>query len=183
MQRWAERLAQLGEVELFDYRYMREKQRRPDRLPDLIAAHREALAAARVPQGSSAPVILAGKSMGGRIGCHVSLEEPVTGLVCFGYPLCGGGDPVKLRDKVLRALTTPVLFLQGTRDPLCPLDLLEQVRSGMQAPNFLHIVEGGDHSLVVGKRQLLASGETQADVDQRTFAAVSSFIRQICETR
>lgn len=183
MQRWAERLAQIGEVEVFDYRYMREKQRRPDRLPELIAAHREALAAARGRCGSSAPMVLAGKSMGGRIGCHVALEEPVACLVCFGYPLCGGGDAAKLRDKVLRALSTPVLFVQGTRDPLCPLDLLERVRSEMQAPNFLHVVEGGDHSLVVRKRQLLASGETQDDVDQRTFGAVTSFIQQTCGSR
>ena len=48
--------------------------------------------------------------MGGRIGCHVSLEEKVEGLVCLGYPLCAMGDRTKLRDEVLRALTTPILF-------------------------------------------------------------------------
>ena len=63
--------------------------------------------------------------MGGRIGCHVSLEEKVDGLVCLGYPLCAMGDRTKLRDEVLRALTAPILFVQGTRDSLCPLDLLD----------------------------------------------------------
>src|SRR5881392_3133002 len=131
MERWKQRLAQIGEVETFDYDYMREGRKRPDRLPQLIAAHRKALSDARKrhPTGS---VILIGKSMGGRIGCHVSLQEKVDGLVCLGYPLCAMGDRAKLRDEVLRALTTPILFVQGTRDALCPLGILEQVRVEMK---------------------------------------------------
>jgi len=172
MRRWQERLSQIGEVEAFDYDYMREGRRRPDPLPVLIAAHRQALVGAR--QGRAA--ILIGKSMGGRIGCHVSLEEKVAGLVCFGYPLCGGGDRTKLRDKVLRALETPILFVQGTRDSLCPLDLLEVVRAEMKAPTSLHLVEGGDHSLMVAKRQLAAANETQEDVDRRILEAIAEFV-------
>ena len=172
MRRWQERLSQIGEVEAFDYDYMREGRRRPDPLPILIAAHRQALVGTR--QGRAA--ILIGKSMGGRIGCHVSLEEKVAGLVCFGYPLCGGGDRTKLRDKVLRALETPILFVQGTRDSLCPLDLLEVVRAEMKAPTSLHLVEGGDHSLMVAKRQLAAANETQEDVDRRILEAIAEFV-------
>ena len=175
MQNWKRRLSEIGEVETFDYDYMRAGRKRPDRLPQLIAAHRKALEAAR-EKHQPASIFLIGKSMGGRIGCHVSLEEKVDGLVCLGYPLCAMGDRTKLRDEVLRALTTPILFVQGTRDALCPLDLLEQVRADMKAPNFLHVVEGGDHSLRVPKRQLQAMGETQEDVDQRAFQAISKFI-------
>ncbi len=120
--------------------------------------------------------------MGGRIGCHVSLEEKVDGLVCLGYPLCAMGDRTKLRDEVLRALTTPILFVQGTRDALCPLDLLERVRGEMKAPNCLHVVEGGDHSLRVPKRQLQAIGETQEEVDQRAFGAIAGFVDQFAVT-
>ena len=112
--------------------------------------------------------------MGGRIGCHLALEENVTGIVCLGYPLCGGGDRSKLRDQVLRDLRTPILFVQGTRDPLCPLDLLETVRSEMSAPNFLHVVEGGDHSLLLRKKDL--ANKTQNDVDQRIAKAISDFV-------
>ncbi len=172
MQRWKERLATVGDVEAFDYDYMREGRRRPDLLPQLIAAHRQALVAAR--PGRS--VFLIGKSMGGRIGCHLSLEENVAGVVCLGYPLCGGGDPSRLRDKVLRALVTPILFVQGTRDSLCPLDLLESVRAEMTAPTFLHVVEGGDHSLQVLKRQLAAREETQEQVDGRILQAIAEFV-------
>jgi predicted alpha/beta-hydrolase family hydrolase len=174
MQRWRAHLEIIGQIQLFDYAYMREGRRRPDPLPRLIATHRDALAEAR--KQTNVPVILIGKSMGGRIGCHVSLEEPVKGLICLGYPLCGGGDPAKMRDQVLRALTTPILFVQGTHDPLCPLDLLERVRLETRAPTFLHIVEGGNHSLLVSKRQLKAAGETQHDVDARIVGAIASFV-------
>jgi uncharacterized protein len=174
MQKWKQNLEGIGEVILFDYDYMREGRRRPDPLPQLIAAHRSALAEARAK--SSGPIYLIGKSMGGRIGCHVALEEKIAGLVCLGYPLCGGGDRTKLRDKVLRELQTPILFVQGTRDPLCPLALLEEVRSQMKAPNFLHLVEDGDHSLRLTKRGLQAAGETQNDVDGRIVAAIARFV-------
>ena len=173
MQSWKQRLSALGEVETFDYEYMRDGRRRPDPLRNLIAQHREALTHVRAR--SSAPVFLIGKSMGGRIGCHVALEEKVTALVCLGYPLCGGGDRAKLRDKVLLELRTPVLFVQGTRDPLCPLDLLESVRAKMKAPNILHVVEGGDHSLIVRKRDL--GSDTQDDVDQRIVDAIDEFVK------
>jgi hypothetical protein len=83
----------------------------------------------------------------------------------------------------LRALTTPILFVQGTRDALCPPDLLERVRAEMKAPNFLHVVEGGDHSLRVPKRQLQASGETQEDVDQPIFEAVAGFVDELPVTQ
>jgi predicted alpha/beta-hydrolase family hydrolase len=172
MQLWKQKLMQIGEVEPFDYDYMREGRKRPDRLSQLIAAHRQALAEVR--RKTSGPIILIGKSMGGRIGCHVALEEKVNGVVCLGYPLCGGGDPSKLRDQVLRDLRTPILFVQGTRDPLCPLDLLESIRSEMTAQNFLRVVEGGDHSLLVRKKDL--GNETQEDVDQRIAKAISDFV-------
>ena len=178
MQNWKKRLSEIGHVETFDYDYMREGRKRPDQLPKLIAIHREVLVKAR-EKNRSARTFLIGKSMGGRVGCHVSLEEKVDGLICLGYPLCAMSDRSKLRDEVLRALTTPILLVQGTRDSLCPLDLLERVRAQMKAPNFLHAVEGGDHSLRVPKRQLQATGETQDDVDQRILQAIAGFVDQL----
>lgn len=177
MQRWKARLAAISRVATFDYDYMREGRKRPDPLVQLIAAHRAALTHAKETTGQ--PTFLVGKSMGGRISCHVSLEEEVNGIICLGYPLCGGGDPSKLRDRVLRELQTPILLVQGTRDSLCPLELLEKVRTEMAAPNFLHIVEGGDHSLLVTKRQLLAAGETQDDVELRILEAIAAFVRSL----
>jgi uncharacterized protein len=174
MQRWAKRLATIGPVAAFDYPYMKERRKRPDPLPKLIAAHREALAQAR--ETHPGPIVLIGKSMGGRVGCHLALEEEVAAVICLGYPLCGAGDQTRLRDEVLRALSTPILFVQGTRDSLCPLDLLESVRREMKAPNELHVVEGGDHSLLVSKGQLKASGQTQDEVDDRILEAIRGFV-------
>ena len=178
MQNWKVRLSEIGDVETLDYDYMREGRKRPDPLPKLIAAHRKALRQARErhPAGST---ILIGKSMGGRIGCHVSLAEKVDAVVCLGYPLCAMGDRAKLRDEVLRSLKTPILFVQGRRDPLCPLDLVEQVRAEMKAPNFLHIVEEGDHSLRLPKRQLHGMSKTQEDIDHEILKAIFGFVDQL----
>jgi uncharacterized protein len=173
MRRWAARLAAVGEVVPLDYPYALAGRRSPDRLPVLIAAHRAALAAARARHGG--PAVLVGKSMGGRVGCHVALEERLDGLVCLGYPLRGRAGAV--RDQVLVALRMPVLFVQGTRDPLCPLAALEAVRNRMAAPSSLHVVDGGNHSLEVGVRTLAARRETQEDVDARALAAIAAFVR------
>ncbi len=171
MNRWAARLGSLGEVVPFDYPYTKAGRRSPDRLPVLVAAHRAALAEVQAAHGGA--VVLAGKSMGSRVGCHVALESSVAALVCLGYPLRGPRG--ELRSQVLLALRTPILFVQGTRDALCPLDALEDVRRRMTAPSALHAVQGGNHSLEVGVRELRGRGETQEDVDARALAAIRDF--------
>ena len=82
-----------------------------------------------------------------------------------------------VQSEVLIALRTPVLFVQGSRDPLCPLDALEGVRRAMSAPSALHVVEAGNHSLEIGARALRARGETQGDVDRRALEAIAEFVR------
>lgn len=180
---WKQRLERLGRVVPFDYPYQRSGKKSPDRPPVLVSSHRAELE--RVRAEHEGPIVLIGKSMGGRIGCHVAVElerdaaaasvRP-TALVCLGYPLVAPGGAV--RDEVLLELRTPVLFVQGTRDPMCPLDRLASVRERMQAPSELHVVEGGDHSLVVQKRALTQQGLAQADVDERSFAAVEAFVQR-----
>jgi len=176
MQRWRRRLEAAGSVRPFDYPYQLAGRRSPDAPAVLIAAHQAALDAARAR--AAGPVVLAGKSMGGRIGCHVAVAAAAPGavaaLVCLGYPLVGQRGAV--RDEVLRALRLPVLFVQGTRDPLCPLDRLAAVRRQMRAPNELHVVDGGNHSLEVGKTALGAANVTQDEIDDRTFAAIAAFL-------
>lgn len=176
MTAWARRLAALGPVRAFDYPYQRAGRKRPDRLPTLIDAHREALAALR-EEWPDAAVVLAGKSMGSRVGCHLALEEPVAGLVCFGYPLVGQRGAV--RDEVLLALERPVLFVQGTRDPLCPLDDLRAVLARRRAPHALQVVPTGDHSLQVTAAHRKATGRTQEDEDARVLDAVRAFVASL----
>jgi predicted alpha/beta-hydrolase family hydrolase len=177
MQAWRQRLSTLGDVETFDYPYMRAGRKTPDRPPVLLAAHAEALEQAR--QRAQGPIVLIGKSMGSRIGCHVAAEragdDPGLRLVCLGYPLKAGGSGA-VRDQVLLALRTPILFVQGTRDPLCPLDLLATVRPRMIAANQLHVVEGGDHSLVLSAQQRKQAGITQADSDAAVLEVIRRFV-------
>jgi len=175
MRTFARLLESIGPVEPFDYPYALEGRRRPDPLPKLIEAHRAALAALRAKHAG--PIVLAGKSMGGRVGCHVALVDPVQAVICFGYPLCGAGDRTKLRDQVLLELETPILFAQGTRDALCPLELLEGVRKRMGAPSTLYVVDGGDHSLLVAKSTLKAQGSTQDEADEGIRTAIARFLK------
>jgi uncharacterized protein len=176
-----ERLERLGRVVPFDYPYQRAGKKSPDRPPVLVASHRTELA--RLRSEHHGPIILIGKSMGGRIGCHVAVEltqggapesERPAALVCLGYPLVAPGGSV--RDQVLIDLRSPVLFVQGTRDSMCPLDRLAGVRERMQAPSDLFAVEGGDHSLGVQKGVLKKQDLTQADVDERIFGAIEAFV-------
>lgn len=180
MKRYAELLGALGSVRAFDYPYMRAGARKaPDKLEVLVAAHRAELEVLRSHSGADDKLLLAGKSMGGRIGCHVAVaasvagEPGVAGLVCFGYPLRGQNG--KLRDGVLLALRTPVLFVQGTRDTLCALPELEQVRARMTARNELLVVETGDHSLEATKTSLKQRATSQAEVERTIQAAVRAF--------
>ena len=129
---------------------------------------------------SHGPVVLIGKSMGGRMGCHLSLEDDlskvIAAVVCLGYPLASMGNRDKLRDEVLLEMTKPVLFVQGTRDRLCPLDLLEDVRERMRADHELHVVDKGDHSLMATKTWLKDHDQTQDDVDRRILDAIAAFL-------
>jgi predicted alpha/beta-hydrolase family hydrolase len=177
MKRYAHALSRLGRVETLDYPYMLAGRRSPDKLPKLLDAHRAALA--KVREDHTGKVILAGKSMGSRIGCHLSLEEPVDGLVCFGYPLKGAGRTATLRDEVLRALTTPILFVQGTRDALCPLELLEGVRENMKARSQLVIVESGDHSLETTRAYQKQHQTSQQAVEETILQAVKAFVASL----
>jgi predicted alpha/beta-hydrolase family hydrolase len=174
MQRFAQSLEQIATTRCFDYPYQVAGKRLPDPLPRLIQAHATALSETPHPE----QCVLIGKSMGARIGCHVALQASVRGLVCFGYPLLGQGKQPKLRDEVLRKLQTPVMFVQGTKDPLCPLPLLESVRQQMTCPSELYVVQDADHSLKVSAAELRRSGTTQPQIEAQIFQEVRRFCAQ-----
>ncbi len=173
---WRERLGALGEVLSFDYPYMKQSRRRPDPQARLLEAHLSELQRA---ERLGKPVVLIGKSMGGRLGCHLALEHQVAALVCLGYPLISPGKSAAVRDQVLIDTRTPILFVQGTRDKLCPLDQLEEVRARMSCDHRLHVVDSGDHSLLATKAWLKANGKSQADVDADIVAAIGRFLDEV----
>jgi hypothetical protein len=174
MVEWDAHLSTLGTVVRFNYPYMAAGKRRPDRMPRLLEAHRDALGAERARH--TGPVFLVGKSMGGRVGCHLSLEEAVDGVICLGYPLCGMGNRATLRDAVLRQMTTPALFVQGTRDRLAPLDLLQPLVAELQTQATLYVLPTGDHSLRITKTHTKQTGRSQRDEDMGALAAIANFV-------
>lgn len=102
-------------------------------------------------------VFIGGKSYGGRIASHIAAAGvPVDGLVSLGYPLHAPGKPENIRDAHLSGITAPMLFVEGTRDPFCPLRTLETVLEKVPATAEVLVVEDGDHSLKVRK----SSGRT-----------------------
>lgn len=135
-------------VMTFNYPYMEAGRKAPNPAGILLACHRAALAELR-PRVER--VVLAGKSMGGRMGSHVAADAAnVAGLVFYGYPLVGVGKTEPRDVSHLADVGVPMLFLQGTRDRMAPLDLIKPVAKSLDAA--LHIIEDGDHSFRVLKR-------------------------------
>lgn len=190
MQRYRQHLQSLGRVQAFDYEYIAEGRKVPDRQAKLIQQHQAALTGALDHAEHDGSVVLIGKSMGSRIGCHVAVMESmqhtqnkpsqftrIRAVICLGYPLLGRSKTARMRDQVLRQLRTPTLFVQGTRDKLCPLDQLEVVRRGMRCRTALHVVQSGDHSLLGTKTHLRQHSTTQAQLESAVVDAIEAFLR------
>lgn len=154
MERIARGLSAAGlAVVRFNFVYAERGKRSPDRQPILEATYR-----AVVDEVSAkGALVLGGKSMGGRIASHL-VAQGVTadGLLFLGYPLHPPGKPERIRDAHLTDITIPMLFIEGTRDPFCPLETLERVRQDLSAPNDVAVIDDGDHSFRVRK----SSGRT-----------------------
>ena len=133
----------------FNYPYMEAGKKAPNRPPVLLAAHAAAAAALKERVGR---MVLAGKSMGGRLGSHLAAGgEDVAGVVFYGYPLVGVGKQEPRDTSHLHDVGAPMLFVQGTRDRLAPLELITAVAESLPKTS-LHVVEDGDHSYKVPKR-------------------------------
>jgi hypothetical protein len=134
----------------FNYRYTEAGRKAPDRMPMLLAVHR---AAADTLAEECDQVVLAGKSMGGRVGSHLVGDEewPAAGVVYFGYPLVpmGKGEPRPVDH--LEAIEAPQLFFAGTRDRLSPPPMIAEIAKSVP-DGSLEIVDDGDHSFKVPKR-------------------------------
>jgi predicted alpha/beta-hydrolase family hydrolase len=146
-------------VVTFDFPYMAEGRKMPDRGPVLEAAFAEQWA--KVAATTTGPIYAGGKSMGGRIASQVAAKggfSPVpAGLVFFGYPLHPPGKPEMRRDRHLPDISIPMLFLHGTKDPFGSREEMRELIDELPT-STLTFVEGGDHSLVAGRGKPI-SGE------------------------
>ena len=163
MAKLANELASVGVATLrYQFPYMEERRRVPDKPAVLTATVRAAVqAAAKAAPGL--PLLAGGKSMGGRMTSQAAAEGPlegVRGLVFFGFPLHPPKQPGTKRADHLAKVTVPMLFLQGTRDELADLKLLRPVCAKLGPRVTLHFIETADHSFHVLKK----SGRSDAEV-------------------
>lgn len=159
----AEALATEGlRVVRFEFDYMaarRSGSRKPPPKAELLIPQYESAVAAL---SASGPLIIGGKSMGGRVASMVAGNlhgvGKISGLLCLGYPFHPPEKPQQLRTAHLKELKTPTLIVQGTRDPFGARD---EVPSYDLSPSIeLFWLEDGDHDLRPRKS---VSGFTAAD--------------------
>jgi predicted alpha/beta-hydrolase family hydrolase len=144
----------------YQFPYTEAGKRGPDPQPILLATVRSAV---RCAATKGLPLLAGGKSMGGRMTSLAAAAEPlpdVRGIVFFGFPLHSPGKPGTDRAAHLTKVTVPLLFLQGTRDSLAKMELVEPVIEGLGDSATLHVADGADHGFHVPKR----SGRTDDDV-------------------
>ncbi len=131
----------------FDYPYIEAGRKAPDRPAKLLACH--GAAAARLGEYCDR-VVLAGKSMGGRIGSHLAAEgHDAAGLVFYAYPIVAPGKKEPRDTSHLDRIAAPMLFFSGTKDSLSPLGMLEPLVARLDAEAA--IIDGGNHSFKVPK--------------------------------
>ncbi|WP_426437844.1 alpha/beta family hydrolase [Bradyrhizobium genosp. P] len=171
-------LAERGIATLrYQFPYMEKGSKRPD--PPVIAqATARSAVAEAVRRCGDLPLFAGGKSFGGRMTSQAQAKAPladVRGLVFLGFPLHSAGKPSSERANHLGEIKIPMLFLQGTRDALAELDLLEPVVKGLGPRATLHLVDEADHSFHVLKR----SGRNDHEVMAEILDAFAAWVTRI----
>ncbi|KAG9448331.1 hypothetical protein H6P81_014459 [Aristolochia fimbriata] len=179
MIRWKEMLGKAlhaVEVVTFDYPYMSAGKRRPPPKADKLVEYHSDVVRKAVEKHPGHPLILAGKSMGSRVSCMVanSGDFDVAAIVCLGYPLKSPGGGV--RDEILLELTVPIMFVQGSKDALCPLEKLSGVLKKMKSVSELHVIDGGDHSFKIGKKFMESHGVSLEEAEETAVTAIAVFV-------
>jgi uncharacterized protein len=167
MEAIAQGLGERGVATLrYQFPYMEKGSKRPDPPAIAHAAVRAAVAeAGRCCAGL--PLIAGGKSFGGRMTSQAQAMAPldgVQGLAFLGFPLHPAGKPSDDRARHLFDIKIPMLFMQGTRDSLAELKLLEPVVKNLGPSATLHRVEGADHSFHVPARSGRNDGEVIREI-------------------
>jgi uncharacterized protein len=146
----------------YQFPYMEKGSKRPDP-PALAQATVRAAVAEAAKACAGLPLLAGGKSFGGRMTSQAQAKAPlegVKGIAFFGFPLHAAGKPSADRAAHLAEVKIPMLFLQGTRDALAELSLLEPVVKALGRKATLHLAEGADHSFHV----LKSSGRNDREV-------------------
>jgi uncharacterized protein len=175
----AKALARAGlRVARFEFAYMASRRtaagRKPPPRAELVMGEYVAAVDALKAKG---PLIIGGKSMGGRVASMVCddlfAKDRVAGLLCLGYPFHPVGKPEQLRTAHLAGLKTPALIAQGTRDPFGTREEVEGYRLSKQIEILW--LEDGDHDL---KPRKAISGFSIADHLATLAQAVSAWVER-----
>jgi predicted alpha/beta-hydrolase family hydrolase len=166
-------------VARFEFAYMAARRTGDGRKPPPRAEtlKGEYLAAVEAV-AAAAPLIIGGKSMGGRVASMVADEllgeGRIAGLLCLGYPFHPPGKPAQLRTKHLETLRTPTLICQGMRDEFGTRDEVP----GYKLSDMIEILwlEDGDHDLKPRKK---ISGFSAADHLKTMADAAAAFAARI----
>src|SRR5258705_1287825 len=159
----------------YQFPYMEKGSKRPDSPAIAQAAVRAAVAEAG-RRCAGMKLIAGGKSFGGRMTSQAQAASSlagIKGLAFFAFPLHPAGKPSTDRAKHLSDIKIPMLFLQGTRDNLADLPLLEPVAKGLGPLATLHLVREADHSFHV----LARSGRNDREVMAEILDAFAAWVR------
>jgi predicted alpha/beta-hydrolase family hydrolase len=157
----------------FNFIYKERKAARPDPMPKLMDSVAKVTEYARRELGTTGPLFLGGRSMGGRAASMLLAEGyECDGLILLAYPLHPPGQQEKLRDAHLPNIKAPVLCFNGTRDEFCDQTLMTRVLTTVKTSWTMHWIEAADHSFHVLKR----SGRTDADVLEEVRTATVSWL-------
>jgi predicted alpha/beta-hydrolase family hydrolase len=164
-------LSALGlDIVTFNFPYIEQGRRIPDRGPVLEACYRAVIDRTRADgAGANQFVFIGGKSMGGRIATQVAAADPslpIAGLILLGYPLHPPGKPAERRDKHLPAIGRPMLFVQGSRDAFGTPAQLTPVVAALQPAAVVRVVEDGDHSFKLRRKDPAAQAGVYANIQQ-----------------
>ena len=158
-------------VMTFNYAYTEAGRKAPDRAAKLLTDH-EAAAERLATYCNS--VVLAGKSMGGRVASHLAGDVGwgAAAMVYYGYPLVPLGKGVPRDTSHLDRIEAPQLFFAGSRDRLSPPDSITPLVTSLPKATA-EIVPGGDHSFKVPK----ATGQTHVEIIAGLAAVTASWLR------
>lgn len=153
----------------YQFPFMEKGTKRPDP-PRLARATVRAAAAHAARLLPGVALIAGGKSFGGRMTSQAQAARPldgVRGIVLVGFPLHPPKQPSTGRAAHLADIGIPMLFLQGTRDELADLGLVQVVAAGLGARATLAVVDDADHAFHVRKRSGRDDAQVIADLAQR----------------
>jgi uncharacterized protein len=160
----------------YNFLYKEKGRGGPDPMPALEKCVASVVAHARQELSDRKPLIIGGRSMGGRASSMLASKGfACDGLLLLAYPLHPAGKPDQLRDAHLPNIAVPTLCFNGTRDALCRKDLMDAVVPRLRPTFEMHWLDGADHSFHV----LKSSGRTDAQVLEEFAGASELWVKKL----